>query len=72
MGERERESFNFLVKKRLCEHEVLNPKKRHKDKRLHVKTKTEKQKNNQTQKERPKTQPQDLSRPSKISHPIPK
>jgi hypothetical protein len=54
--ERERSSFNFLVKRRICEYEVLKPKK--KDKRLHVKTKIEKQKNNQTKKKHIKPNPE--------------
>jgi hypothetical protein len=63
-----RSSFNLIAKKRLCEHKVIKPTKRHKDKWLHVITK--KTTNNRTQKERPKTQLQDLSCPSKISHHI--
>jgi hypothetical protein len=56
--ERERQSFNFLVIKRLCEHKVIKPKKRHKDKRPHVTTK--KRQTTKHKKKDPKSSPKTL------------
>jgi hypothetical protein len=58
----------IFVKKRLFEHEALKPKSTHKVATHNRDTKQ----TTEHKKERPKSQPQDLSCPSKISHPISK
>jgi hypothetical protein len=59
----------IFVKKRLFEHKVMKPKSTHKQAATHNR---DTQQTTEHKKERPKTQPQDLSRPSKITHPISK
>jgi hypothetical protein len=62
-------SHLIFVKKRLFEHEVMKPKSTHKQAATHNRNTKQ---TTEHKKERPKTQPQDLSRPSKISHSISK
>jgi hypothetical protein len=64
----EENSFDFF-KKRLFEPKIMKPKSTYKQAATHNR---DTKQTTEHKKERPKTQPQDLSCPSKISHPISK